>query len=62
MEYKEIIFESSDQIAIITLNRPEKLNAYTYQMAIEFWDAIMKVENDPNLRVLVSEVTIKEPV
>jgi len=53
MEYSQIIFESSNQIATITLNRPERLNAYTYQMAIELWDAIMKVENDPNLRVLI---------
>lgn len=53
MEYEEIIYESSEKIATITLNRPKHLNAYTYQMAIELWDAITKFENDPNLRVLI---------
>jgi len=53
MDYEQIIFEISDEIATITLNRPKRLNAYTYQMSIEMWDAIMKVENDPSLRVLI---------
>jgi len=53
MDYEQIIFEISDEIATITLNRPERLNAYTYQMSIEMWDAIEKVENDPSLRVLI---------
>ncbi len=53
MDYEQIIFEISDKIATITLNRPERLNAYTPQMGIEMWDAIMRVENDPNLRVTI---------
>ena len=53
MNYEQIIFEKSDKIATITLNRPERLNAYTWQMSQEIWDAIMIVENDPNLRVLI---------
>jgi len=53
MEYELIIFEVSGQIATITLNRPERLNAWTYEMSIEIWDALMKVENDPNLRVTI---------
>ena len=53
MDYEFIIFEVSDQIATITLNRPERLNAWTYEMSMEIWDALMKVENDPNLRVTI---------
>lgn len=53
MDYKLIIFEVSGQIATITLNRPERLNAWTYEMSIEIWDALMKVEDDPNLRVTI---------
>ena len=53
MDYELIIFEVSGQIATITLNRPERLNAWTYEMSIEIWDALMKVENDPNLRVTI---------
>ena len=53
MEYEHIIFETSEKIATITLNRPERLNAFTWQMGQEIWDAIFKVENDPNLRVTI---------
>jgi enoyl-CoA hydratase/carnithine racemase len=53
MDYKEIIFESSNQIAIITFNRPDNLNAMTPRMMGEFWDAIRKVEDDPDLRVTI---------
>lgn len=53
MNYEQIIFESSDEIATITLNRPERLNAWTWQMGQEVWDALYKVENDPNLRVTI---------
>ncbi|MHA2039436.1 MAG: enoyl-CoA hydratase-related protein [Promethearchaeota archaeon] len=53
MDYKEIIFKSSNQIATITFNRPEKLNAMTPRMMGEFWDAIRKIEDDPDLRVTI---------
>lgn len=53
MDYEQIIFETSDEIATITLNRPERLNAWTWQMGMELWDALMKVEDDPNLRVTI---------
>lgn len=53
MGYKEIIFEKEGQIGIITLNRPERLNAYTWTMGQEMHDAIMEVENDPEMRVAI---------
>ncbi len=53
MEYEQIIFEPLDKIATITLNRPKRLNAWTWQMGAELWDALMKVEEDPNLRVTI---------
>jgi len=53
MDYEQIIFETSDEIATITLNRPERLNAWTWQMGQEVWDALNKVENDPKLRVTI---------
>lgn len=53
MSYQEIIFEKSEQIGIITLNRPERLNAYTWTMGNEMRDAILEVENDPDLRVAI---------
>lgn len=53
MDYKEIIFERSNQIATITFNRPDKLNAMTIRMMAELWHAIRKVEDDPDLRVTI---------
>lgn len=53
MSYKEIIFEKSERIGIITLNRPERLNAFTWVMGKEIRDALMEVENDPELRVSI---------
>lgn len=53
MSYKQIIFEKSEQIGTITLNRPERLNAYTITMGKEMRDALQKVENDPDLRVAI---------
>ena len=53
MSYKEIIFEKSDRIGIITLNRPERLNAFTWTMGNEMRAALTEVENDPELRVSI---------
>jgi enoyl-CoA hydratase/carnithine racemase len=53
MSYQQIIFEKSEQIGTITLNRPERLNAYTMTMGKEMRDALQKVENDPDLRVAI---------
>jgi len=53
MSYQEIIFEKSDQIGTITLNRPERLNAHTPIMAAEMRDALLAVENDPDLRATI---------
>ncbi len=53
MDYTEIIFEKEDRLGIITLNRPERLNAYTWTMGNEMREALMEVENDPELRVSI---------
>ncbi|MFX1376727.1 MAG: enoyl-CoA hydratase-related protein [Promethearchaeota archaeon] len=53
MDYELIIFEANGEIAQITLNKPERLNAWSYEMNTEIWDALEKVENDPNLRVTI---------
>ena len=53
MDYKEIIFEKSEQIGTITLNRPERLNAFTQTMGAEMRDALIQAENDPEIRVTI---------
>ncbi len=53
MEYDQILFESRDKVAVITLNRPEKLNAWTKTMDMEVRDALLKVERDGDFRVSI---------
>lgn len=53
MDYKEILLDKADGIATITLNRPDKLNAYTAQMGTELLDAFAALDADDNVRVVV---------
>ncbi|MEZ5560481.1 MAG: enoyl-CoA hydratase-related protein [Pseudomonadales bacterium] len=40
MSYEQILFEVTDGVGVMTLNRPDRLNAWTYQMSAELVDAI----------------------
>jgi enoyl-CoA hydratase/carnithine racemase len=40
VSYEQIRFEVRDGVGIMTLNRPERMNAWTYQMSAELSDAI----------------------
>jgi 2-(1,2-epoxy-1,2-dihydrophenyl)acetyl-CoA isomerase len=51
--YESILFDASDAVATITLNRPEKLNAYTVAMGEEVVDAFRRVRDDARLRAVV---------
>jgi enoyl-CoA hydratase/carnithine racemase len=45
--YKEIIYSVDDPVALITLNRPEALNAWTTNMGHEVRHAVYRAERDP---------------
>jgi len=53
MEFKYIIYEKSEGIATITLNRPEALNAFGKEVVEEIIHALEDVKNDENVRVVV---------
>jgi len=53
MDYKAIILEKKDNIATLTFNRPERLNAITVEMGEELLSAIADVNDDDKVRVLV---------
>lgn len=53
MGYSEIIYDVSDAIATITLNRPEKLNAWTAIMEGEYRHAMEDAEKRDDVRVIV---------
>ena len=53
MPYKTIIFDKADQIATITLNRPEKLNALSPQLVGELYDALNDADTDDTVRAII---------
>ena len=53
MEYTQIAYDVSDQIATITLDRPDKLNAFTGKMMYEIIDAFDRVDADDDVRVVI---------
>ena len=53
MTYETILFEVADGYAVITLNRPERLNAFTAVMHGELRDALDRVAGDDDIRALI---------
>ena len=53
MPYQQIEYTAADGIATITLNRPEKLNAWTPIMGAELGDAFRAADRDPGVRALI---------
>ena len=52
-EYSEIIFERDDKIAKITMNRPEKHNAFTPVTVAEMIDAFNICRDDSTIGVII---------
>ncbi|MDE0756634.1 MAG: crotonase/enoyl-CoA hydratase family protein [Pseudomonadales bacterium] len=53
MDYQQIIYQLDDQILTITLDRPDKLNAYTRQMQQEIIHALDRADADDNVRAII---------
>ena len=53
MAYTQILYNVADQIATITINRPEKMNALTGTMIKEIVDAFDRTDADDNVRAVV---------
>jgi enoyl-CoA hydratase/carnithine racemase len=53
MAYEEILYNVSDRVATVTLNRPDKLNAWTSKMEQEVSEAMRAAEHDEQVRVIV---------
>jgi 2-(1,2-epoxy-1,2-dihydrophenyl)acetyl-CoA isomerase len=52
-DYEQILVERRDAIGLLTLNRPERLNAWTPQMSAEMTDAIARFNDDPSIGAIV---------
>jgi enoyl-CoA hydratase/carnithine racemase len=53
MNFHEILYSVSDRVATITLNRPDKLNAWTQLMESEFEAAVRQAGADENIRTIL---------
>ncbi len=53
MEFEEILYEVEDHVLTITLNRPERLNAFTPTMGQELIQAFDAADSDDDVRAVV---------
>ena len=53
MDFKNIILELRDNIAILFLNRPNKLNAFTIPMMEDIISALDKIESEDEIKAVV---------
>lgn len=53
MQLDTVLYHAEDRIGTITLNRPEKMNAFSGQMLADFGRALDIAEKDENVRVIV---------
>jgi enoyl-CoA hydratase/carnithine racemase len=53
VEYEQIRLEVADGVATVTLDRPDKLNAFTERMSRELVDAFDRADADDDVRVVV---------
>ena len=53
MAYEQILYDVADQVLTITMNRPDKLNAFTGTMQDELIDAFDRADKDDNIRASI---------
>jgi enoyl-CoA hydratase/carnithine racemase len=53
IDYEQILTETSDGVLTITLNRPERLNAWTAQMGAELRTAFDRADLDDDVQAIV---------
>lgn len=53
MAYQTILVERRSRLAVVTLNRPEKLNVLSLMMKAEIATALRELDADPEVRVIL---------
>jgi enoyl-CoA hydratase/carnithine racemase len=53
MDFTEIALDVSDRVLTITLDRPDRLNAFTYRMHEELIAAFDVADDDPDIRAVI---------
>ena len=52
-DFETLIYEKSDSIAYVTLNRPQALNSYNIQMRDNLYQVLQAIRDDPEVRVAI---------
>ena len=53
MAYETVLYDVAERICTITLNRPDRLNAWTRQMHLDLKDAMLTAGADPEVRAII---------
>ena len=53
MSYETLLYEKQGTIATVTINRPEKRNAWTTQVSADLIEVFRAMEDDPEVLVTV---------
>jgi enoyl-CoA hydratase/carnithine racemase len=53
MDYQEIAYVVDDRVATITLDRPDRMNAFTPRMQLELVDAFDRADADDDVRAVI---------
>lgn len=54
MKFEQVIVETGENyVGIVTLNRPESMNTFSSQMAAELTGALIQLDSDPSVRVIL---------
>ena len=53
MNFEQIIYDKNGPVLTVTLNRPDKLNAYTGQMQAEIISALDAADADDEIRAII---------
>jgi enoyl-CoA hydratase/carnithine racemase len=48
-----VLYEIRDGVALLTLHRPDRLNAWTIEMEDRYFDLLLEAEGDPEVRAIV---------
>ena len=53
MDFENVIVEKDGAVAVVTLNRPQALNALSYGLVKDLSLAMQELDRDPEVRVIV---------
>jgi len=53
MEFATITIEHKDQIGILTLNRPDKMNTFSSQLAQELNEGLLRLDQDDQVQIII---------